>query len=904
MIDDIDDTDSAIVPQMNDPSDGDFMSLQRDSRMNSASFNNELRVGKSAVSDRESQHENSKRTGREMLQIIDENQAFTPLMSLYMKNKWFLEDKGFDYNVVAVFGSQSTGKSTLLNSLFKTDFEELAKGKRQQTTRGIWCDCAQDMDVLVLDVEGTDGRERGEDQDFERKSALFSLAIAEVVIVNMWENMVGLYNGANMGLLKTVLEVNLQLFGKNRGSKTLLYFVIRDHVSSTPIEILGSTVSNDLERIWSELSKPGDLSNEKLFDHFDIKYTSLPHKLLQQSKFDEDVSALRREFSDPSCSKYVFKDIYKRSIPADGFSRYMESVWEKVVTNRDLDLPTQQELLAQYRCDEISASVLVPFRETVSRLRNTLEDGTIKSDLGSEMNNARITLISQFDEQASRYLNSVYTKKRIQLLNIVDTELHGLYLIQIKNTIDICAIEFETKAKALLDELNENTTITDFQFDINLLGEESMQSSLKDCFSSIIESQKKNSMSHLKNVIDSTKIEDCDWKFDGDFSNLESKIDTVSIRLRKSQLEKTITQTIDTFYDHFSNQISDIINEASPDMWEQILEVYVNGCKIIEKRLNVFISQLGVHGLGYNAADEPDYKKYLSMELDLANKKSRQLLFDCLLKVCREEFNENILILKLRTKFEEKFRYDSNNIPRIWNAADDIDGQYSIAKAESLKLLPLYASIDISGIQKNSLLKSTIGSPDYFYSPVEKDLVKTIVLKKYNMNSNLELLSEHKQREFSKRASREMDQLFLDSKRSVVSQSSQIPLWMIGLCVALGWNEAMTVLFNPIYLFLLLTIGTFVILVHNLGMWSPVLRIFRMASASATQTLHRVTVDVAKMVAETDRQEAFELGEIKTKPVGASHRNSSNSDQTKKRSNHKNVQSRRPTVEDDNEDSE
>lgn len=66
--------------------------------------------------------------------------------------------------------------------------------------------------VLILDVEGTDGRERGENQDFERKSALFSLAIAEVLIINLWEHMVGLYNGANMGLLKTVFEVNLQLF--------------------------------------------------------------------------------------------------------------------------------------------------------------------------------------------------------------------------------------------------------------------------------------------------------------------------------------------------------------------------------------------------------------------------------------------------------------------------------------------------------------------------------------------------------------------------------------------------------------------------------------------------------------------------------------------------------------------
>lgn len=81
---------------------------------------------------------------------------------------------------------------------------------------GIWMCRGKDMNVMVMDVEGTDGRERGEDQDFERKSALFSLASSEILIVNMWEHQVGLYNGANMGLLKTVFEVNLGLFGKGR----------------------------------------------------------------------------------------------------------------------------------------------------------------------------------------------------------------------------------------------------------------------------------------------------------------------------------------------------------------------------------------------------------------------------------------------------------------------------------------------------------------------------------------------------------------------------------------------------------------------------------------------------------------------------------------------------------------
>lgn len=134
---------------------------------------------------------------------------------------------GFNYHLISVFGSQSTGKSTLLNNLFGTEFSVMSELERRQTTKGIWLSKNKKQgqegsgermadNILVMDVEGTDGRERGEDQDFERKSALFALATSEVLIVNIWEHQVGLYQGANMGLLKTVFEVNLQLFMKDK----------------------------------------------------------------------------------------------------------------------------------------------------------------------------------------------------------------------------------------------------------------------------------------------------------------------------------------------------------------------------------------------------------------------------------------------------------------------------------------------------------------------------------------------------------------------------------------------------------------------------------------------------------------------------------------------------------------
>lgn len=55
---------------------------------------------------------------------------------------------------------------TLLNSLFGTTFPEMdAMQGRSQTTKGVWA--AKDhkgSKTLVIDVEGTDSKERGEDR--------------------------------------------------------------------------------------------------------------------------------------------------------------------------------------------------------------------------------------------------------------------------------------------------------------------------------------------------------------------------------------------------------------------------------------------------------------------------------------------------------------------------------------------------------------------------------------------------------------------------------------------------------------------------------------------------------------------------------------------------------------------
>lgn len=150
-----------------------------------------------------------------------------------------------------------------------------------------------------------------------------------------------------MGLLKTVFEVNLGLFGKKSQDgygysmsqslrpvhhlcrsqgRTLLLFVIRDHIQ-TPLPNLQATLTADLARIWDSLAKPTELKDRQLSDYFDLAFTALPHKILAGDKFEAEVANLRTRFVNKTDESYLFKPAYHKRIPADGVAFYMEGIW-------------------------------------------------------------------------------------------------------------------------------------------------------------------------------------------------------------------------------------------------------------------------------------------------------------------------------------------------------------------------------------------------------------------------------------------------------------------------------------------------------------------------------------------------------------------------------------------------
>ncbi len=112
---------------------------------------------------------------------------------------------------------------------------------------------------------------------------------------------------------------------------------------------------------------------------------------------------------------------------------YMEGIWQQVLTNKDLDLPTQQELLAQFRCDEIAQAVIEAFVLASKAVKKPVESGSVVEGLGGMMGDWRSTALSKFDRDASRYHQGVYQRKRTDLLKAIGATFAPLFMGQLKN---------------------------------------------------------------------------------------------------------------------------------------------------------------------------------------------------------------------------------------------------------------------------------------------------------------------------------------------------------------------------------------------------------------------------------------------------------------------------------------
>lgn len=711
-------------------------------------------------------------------------------------------DASGEYQIVAIMGPQSSGKSTLMNHAFGTTFKEMddALG-RSQTTQGVWMSKSPLMrtPTLVMDLEGTDGRERGEeDTAFEKQTALFAMASADVLMVNMWCNDIGREQASGKPLLRTIFEVNLKVFSPER--KTMLVFVIRDR-SKTPFERLVEALRADLDTIWRGITKPERYADTDISTLFDLKFTSLPHYEHEREKFETEAKALRERFDAPASDAESLKSP-STGVPISGLSVSMREVWNAVKANKDLDLPAHKIMVATVRCEEIADAALAKVVDApeLAELHAGATAGKI-SQLGKKMVALTDMAVKPYDDEAKYFDKAVREAKRMDLQVRVAKALSEVAAAHLEH-VRVEIIE------AFVHEVN--STLGDAAAAYAL----KKKSTDRVLFAAHIKaSYEKLDAQWEDKLEDALPADDLAW---ADFVVEETKefrkaVDMIVDNLRRERMNLTIHAVERAMERGVSAQAIGILEEAPRDMWANLRQLRVAAAEKWEKEVLQAVNEF-----------DPDTE-----ELKRVHENMRDRITEVVDAKARDAASGAMAHMK--QAFARVFSKDSKGLPRIWRPLDDVAAINRKAQREALRVLALLAvsrlGEDATKAGDEAAIKEmeaalyglipkdvpVLASEDGLTTSAQDDDASSAYPTEWDGASDDDVvLSPAECRALWLQF--ESDTLYAVSQAMAAKEAARraltggAPIWMIALLIILGMNEIKWLLTHPVTLFCLAAI--------------------------------------------------------------------------------------------------
>ena len=558
----------------------------------------------------------------------------------------------------------------------------------------------------------------------------------------------------------------------------------------------------DLTRIWSGLNKPPGLEKSKIEDYFDFAFAALPHKILQPERFVSEVAKLGTRFreghrdprrdplrGDQEFDGGVFLPEYHRRIPADGFSIYAEQVWEQIVNNKDLDLPTQQELMAQFRCDEIAREVLVDFDEAIIPFENKQAEGIrsgapeVLGGLGAAMRTARMKTVKNFETEASRYHKGVYARKKAELESKIDGRLKVLFQGQLSAAHKTGVRTFSDAVSAAVKAGQKRGASYDF--------------------AEIVDREKKAALSKYEKEARGSLVEGAPWSnYKQEMALYQKELSEVSGRLRRDEMRRLATRVERWVRSRLGESVGLEFNAlgsgrggsgapesgergSEKEIWDRIWSIFRKTVQEAERRFT----------------DRAKSFDASSGEVDVGLWRLRRKSWGVLRAKIDEEMMEGNLLLKLRENFEDKFRYDEAGVPRIWRPTDDIEGIYTKARESTLTLIPLLSRFQSAHTSTPPPLDEWIGSVPSEATPADEEDLTPIGGVDEDEGKSLEeemtILTDAKRQDITTRFKKTADGVYVEAKRSAIGGMTQVPLYFYGLLLALGWNEIVAGKLSP-----------------------------------------------------------------------------------------------------------
>ncbi|CAD8095939.1 unnamed protein product [Paramecium sonneborni] len=331
----------------------------------------------------------------------------------FVKNSG-ISEIGKNYNIVSIIGSQSTGKSTLLNQLFGTKFD--VQNRQQsvgQTTVGIWISKDVQNNVVVLDVEGSDSVERKSGENMvENQTALMALAMSHCFIINVFLNALGQHTSCQLSIIKIIMQQNLKLFQQDTVKHII--FVVRDWDEDANYDEASRRLNGYLLNIWKEIPKPDQYKETDFHELFSVQVFTLVYYKMKK-EFAEQTNQLHSKLANQQDPNFIFQNFdYEKNVRWSDMPQYLSNIWEVISNNKDLNLPNEKILISNMRCQQIKLEALEGVKQLNEDLQNRVRIKYV-DNFGQECQTILNKARKIYDKDARDYHIEVYKEKEKEL---------------------------------------------------------------------------------------------------------------------------------------------------------------------------------------------------------------------------------------------------------------------------------------------------------------------------------------------------------------------------------------------------------------------------------------------------------------------------------------------------------
>lgn len=208
--------------------------------------------------------------------------------------------------------------------------------------------------------------------------------------------------------------MNLKLFQQECDKRILI--VLRDFDSKYDDKSrITELILNDIYKIWKEIKKPEKFKDYTPNNFFKFEFTTLSHKFYYEDNFISEIKEMRKRLT-PNGQNFLFQHVQnEKVVPLQGLALYCRKIWEDIISDKDLNIPSQKEMLANFKCNEIKDLAIQQYNEDIDEVISDATYGII-DNFKSRCETITKNILKMYDEPAQIYMKTVYEEIRRNLI--------------------------------------------------------------------------------------------------------------------------------------------------------------------------------------------------------------------------------------------------------------------------------------------------------------------------------------------------------------------------------------------------------------------------------------------------------------------------------------------------------